>query len=61
MFAVAGLNISFCFLTLTAGLTLPVVAFVNITHDSVKGQQNSPPPQLPRAFLTRAALIVVDA
>lgn len=39
----AALNISFCFLTLKAGLTLPVVPFVNITHDSVKGHQNSPP------------------
>lgn len=39
----AGLNISFCFLTLKAGLTLPAAPFVNITHDSVKGQQNSLP------------------
>lgn len=39
----AALNISCCFLTLKAGLTLPVVPFLNITHDSVKGQQNSFP------------------
>lgn len=31
------------FMTLKAGFTLPVVAFVNITHDIIRGQQKSPP------------------
>lgn len=54
-FATEGLNISFGFLTLTAGLPLPAVAFVSITRDSVKGQQNVSSLQLPRVLLTRAA------